>query len=68
MERMEPTTEQLRTFYRVVREAVVMSALINYVELGENGLLVVYVGKYDNQGQYTGFYVSITPTGEFTDE
>jgi hypothetical protein len=65
---MEPTTEQLRTFYRVAREAVVMSAFINYVELGGSGLLVVYIGKYDDQRRYTGFYVSITPTGEFTDE
>lgn len=65
---MEPTIEQLRTFYRIAREAVAMSSFIIFVELGENGLLVVYVGKYDDQGRYTGFYVSIKPTGEYNDE
>lgn len=65
---MEPTIEQLRTFYQVVYDTVRMSCFITFVELGENGLLVTYIGKFDDSGSYTGFYVSITPTGEYADE
>jgi hypothetical protein len=65
---MEPTIEQLHTFYRVVYDTVRMSCFTTFVELGENGLLVAYIGKFDDSGRYKGFYVSITPTGEYADE
>jgi hypothetical protein len=38
------------------------------VELGENRHLIIYAGKYDDESRYTGFYISIKPTGEFNDE
>jgi hypothetical protein len=65
---MEPTTEQLKAFYRFVWRSVRKSLLITYVELGENSLFVIYAGKYDDQGRYIGFYISIKPDGDFNDE
>jgi hypothetical protein len=63
---VEPTTEQLRTFYRVTRQSVLMYSFIAFVELGEEGNLYIYVGRYDNT-QDT-FLVTITPTGELKDD
>jgi hypothetical protein len=58
---MEPTIEQLRTFYRVVRQAVVLSSYIAFVELSENSNLYVYISRYDNP--QTRFIVYVTPEG-----
>jgi hypothetical protein len=65
---MEPTIEQLQAFYRFVWRSVRKSLFISYVEFGENRHLIVYAGKYDDENRYTGFYISIKPTGEFNDE
>lgn len=46
---MEPTPEQLRTFYRVVRQAVLFSSYIAFVELGEDGNLYIHIGRYESQ-------------------
>jgi hypothetical protein len=59
---MEPTTEQLRTFYWVVRQSVLMSSYIVFVELGEDHNLYVRVGRYEPESV---FLVYITPSGEF---
>jgi hypothetical protein len=58
---MEPTTEQLRRFYGFVRQAVLLSQFIQFVEPGEDQNLYVYVGNYDSNSV---FVVYITPTGE----
>jgi hypothetical protein len=60
---MEPTTEQLRTFYRTVRESVrLFSRFIGFVELGEDQNLYVHVGQYNSQDV---FVITIIPTGEY---
>jgi hypothetical protein len=58
---MEPTIEQLKTFYRVVRQAVVLSSYIAFVELSEDSNLYVHVGRYDNP--QTRFIIFVTPDG-----
>jgi hypothetical protein len=59
---MEPTIKQLKTFYRVVRQAVVLSSYIAFVELSENGNLYVYMGRYDSP--LDSSILGITPNGE----
>jgi len=59
---MEPTFEQLRTFYRVVRQAVLLSSYIAFVELAEDGNLYVHVGRYDRPLVRSTLYIS--PDGE----
>lgn len=59
---MEPTIPQLRSFYRVVRQVVLLSSYIAFVELVEDQRLFVYIGRYDSsQSTLTVF---ITPEGE----
>jgi hypothetical protein len=58
---MEPTIEQLKTFYRVVRQAVVLSSYIAFVELSEDSNLYVHIGRYDNP--QTRFMVYVNPEG-----
>jgi hypothetical protein len=58
---MEPTVEQLRTFYRITRRAVVLSSYISFVELAEDKNLYVYTGRYDNP---SSLIFCITPNGE----
>jgi hypothetical protein len=58
---MEPTLEQLKTFYRVVRQSVVLSSYIAFVELSDDSNLYVHVGRYDNF--QTRLIVFITPDG-----
>lgn len=58
---MEPTIEQLRSFYRFARRSVLLSSYIRFVELGEDGNLYVHVGLYESQGV---FVACIMPTGE----
>lgn len=48
----EPTVLQLQTFYRVVRQAVLLSSYIAFVEMGEDENLYVYIGRYgDDQAR-----------------
>jgi hypothetical protein len=42
MDSVEPTIDQLRTFYRVVRQAVLLSSYIAFTELTEDRNLSVY--------------------------
>jgi hypothetical protein len=58
---MEPTIEQLQTFYRVVRQAVILSSYIAFVEILDDRNLYVHMGRYDNS--LTRFIVYITPDG-----
>ena len=58
---MVPTIDQLRTFYRVVRQAVLMSSFIAFTELAEDQNLFVYVRRYDEPG--SNIIVFITPDG-----
>jgi hypothetical protein len=58
---MEPTIEQLQTFYRVVRQAVILSSYIAFVEILDDRNLYVHMGRYDNP--LTRFIVYITPDG-----
>ncbi len=58
---MEPTLEQLKTFYRVVRQAVILSSYIAFIELSDDGNLYVHIGRYDNP--QTRLIVYVTPDG-----
>ncbi len=58
---MEQTIDQLKTFYRVIRQAVMLSSYIAFVELSEDRNLYVHVGRYDNF--QTRFVVFISPNG-----
>jgi hypothetical protein len=64
MERMEPTTEQLRTFFEVVRQAVQFSSYVSYVELPPDGSLYVYTKRYDEP--LSSIVIRITPNGQFS--
>jgi hypothetical protein len=59
---MEPTIEQLSAFYRVVRQSVLMSSHIIFVELGEDRNLYIWIGRNEPESI---FIVYITPSGEF---
>ena len=59
---MEPTIEQLKTFYRVVRQAVIFSSYISFVEISEKRNLYVYMGRYDSPQDSS--MLGITPNGE----
>jgi hypothetical protein len=59
---MEPTVEQLQTFYRVVRQAVILSSYIAFVELSEDRNLYVYMGRYENP--QASSILGIAPNGE----
>lgn len=59
---MEPTIEQLRTFYKVIRRAVLLSLYVYFVELPENGNLYLYMGRESDSS--ISVIVSITPAGE----
>lgn len=58
---MEPTLEQLKTFYRVVRQAVILSSYIAFIELSDDSNLYVHIGRYDNP--QTRLIVYVTPDG-----
>ena len=62
MNSIEPTIDQLRSFYRVVRQAVLLSSYIAFTEIGENQNLLVYIKRYDNPE--SNIIVFITPDGE----
>jgi hypothetical protein len=60
---MEPTIEQLRTFYRTTRESVrLFSRFIAFVELGEDQNLYIHIGHYDTQEV---FVITVIPSGEY---
>lgn len=66
MPTLEPTLKQLKTFYRVVRQAVLLSSYIAFVELTEDHNLFVYIGRYDeSEGNIIVF---ITPEGDVNNE
>jgi hypothetical protein len=51
----------LKALYRVIRQAVVLSSYIAFVELSEDSNLYVHIGRYDNP--QTRFIVYVTPEG-----
>lgn len=59
---MEPTIEQLRTFYKVIRRSVLLSLYVYFVELPEDGNLYLYMGRENDSS--ISVIVSITPAGE----
>ncbi len=56
---MEPNLEQLKTFYRVVRQAVIFSSYTAFVELSDDSNLYIHVGRYNNP--QIRFIVYVTP-------
>jgi hypothetical protein len=58
---MEPSIEQLKTFYQVIREAVLLSSYVAFVELSADKYLFVHVGRYDSS--QARIVVVITPDG-----
>lgn len=58
---LDPTIDQLKTFYRVVRQAVLLSSFIAFAELADDQNLFVYIGRYDESG--SNIIVFITPDG-----
>jgi hypothetical protein len=66
MDSIEPTVDQLRTFYRVVRQAVLLSSYIAFTELTEDRNLSVYIRRYDEPE--SNIIVFIAPDGEVNNE
>ncbi len=62
----EPTDEQLRAFYRIVRRSVLLSSYIPFVEMGEDKRLYLYVGRYGDST--TSIMFGIRPDGKFDSE
>jgi hypothetical protein len=59
---MDPTSEQLIAFYRIVRRAVLLSSFISFVELAPDKNLYVYVGRYD---VLESSVICILPNGDY---
>jgi hypothetical protein len=57
-----PTPEQLSAFYGVVRQCVLLSSVVEFVELGEDGNLYVSIGRRDDR-EYR-LVARIDPAGE----
>lgn len=60
---MEPTVEQLRTFYQVVRQAVLLSSYISFVELAQDLNLYIYTKRYN--APQASLVILVTPEGQF---
>lgn len=61
-----PTTGQLHSLYRVVREGVLLSNVVEFVEMGEDATLYVSFGRCEDR-QYR-VVARIAPTGEISYE
>jgi hypothetical protein len=59
---MNPTGEQLLTFFRITRRAVLLSSFISFVELAPDKNLYVYVGRYDFAESSV---ICILPNGDY---
>ena len=59
---MDPTSEQLLAFYRIVRRVVLLSSFIAFVELAPDKNLYVYVGRYDASESSV---ICIFPSGDY---
>jgi hypothetical protein len=59
---MDPTDEQLLTFYRIARRTVLLSSFISFVELAPDNNLYVYVGRYD---ALESSVICILPNGDY---
>lgn len=59
---MEPTSEQLLAFYRIVRRVVLLSSFIAFVELAPDKNLYVYIGRYD---ALESSVICIVPNGDY---
>ncbi len=60
----DPTSAQLVKFYQVVRQAVLMSSYLAFVEMGSDGDLYVYFGRYDNPT--SRMLLTVNPEGELS--
>jgi hypothetical protein len=60
---MEPTIEQLRTFYQIVRQAVLLSSYISFVELAQDSNLYIYTKRYDEP--LSSLIILVNPNGQF---
>lgn len=60
----DPTSAQLVKFYQVVRQAVLMSSYLAFVEMGSDGNLYVHLGRYDNPT--SRMLLTINPEGELS--
>lgn len=59
---MDPTSEQLIAFYRIVRRVVLLSSFIAFVELAPDNNLYVYIGRYD---ALESSIICILPNGDY---
>ncbi|KAI9133824.1 hypothetical protein [Acaryochloris sp. CCMEE 5410] len=59
---MDPTSEQLLAFYRIVRRVVLLSSFIAFVELASDNNLYVYVGRYEVSENSV---ICILPNGDY---
>lgn len=59
---MDPTSEQLLAFYRIVRRAVLLSSFISFVELAPDKNLYVYIGRYNT---LENSLICILPNGDY---
>lgn len=60
---MEPTIEQLRAFYQVVRQAVLLSSYVSFVELAQDHNLYIYTKRYD--APQSSLVILVSPDGRF---
>ncbi len=60
----EPTQQQLSQFYRVARNAVLLSSYVAFVEMGSDGNLYIYLGRYDKPTSRT--LLTINPEGKLS--
>jgi hypothetical protein len=59
---MDPTSEQLLAFYRIVRRVVLLSSFIAFVEPAPDQNLYVYIGRYD---ALESSVICILPNGDY---
>jgi hypothetical protein len=59
---MDPTSEQLIAFYRIVRRVVLLSSFIAFIELAPDNNLYVYIGRYD---ALESSVICILPNGDY---
>jgi hypothetical protein len=56
----------LKALYRLIRQAVMLSSYISFVELSEDRSLYVYLGRYDSP--LDSSILCITPNGEVSND
>ncbi len=59
---MDPTVDQCLSLYRVVRQVVLLSSFVAFVELAQDRKLYVHTGRYEDLT--SRIVIVITPEGE----